>query len=85
MVSFFYAILIAFAVYPIVFGWTLGFGFLYRLGLVDVSGACALHLVGGFGSFFGAWMIKPRLGRYEPLAVRKMIQKKEIYIQSQRK
>jgi ammonia channel protein AmtB len=85
MVSFIYAFILSLCVFPLVFGWTLDDGFLTRLGLVDFSGACSIHLVAGFGSLFGAIMIKPRLGRFEPLAVKKMIEAKEIYLQNSRK
>ena len=68
-----------------VVGWTLGKGFLYRLGLADFSGCCAIHLVAGFASLFGAIVIKPRIGRFEPLAIKKMIDNKEVYLQSERK
>jgi Amt family ammonium transporter len=80
MVAFFYGFIISLVVFPLVFAWTLGIGFLYRLGLIDFSGACCIHLVAGFGSLFGAIMIRPRLGRFEPLAVKKMIEAKEIYL-----
>lgn len=85
MVAFVYAFIIGVAIYPLVFGWTLGLGFLYRLGMVDVSGTCAIHLVAGFASLFGAWQIGARQGRFEPLAIKKVIQSNEIYLQSDRK
>lgn len=75
MVSFFYAVVISVIVFPMVVGWTLGEGFLHRLGLVDVSGCCAIHLVAGFASLFGAIFIGPRLGRFEPLSVKKISDK----------
>ena len=62
--SFVYAFIIGIAIFPLVYGWTLGYGFLYRLGLIDISGTCAIHLVAGFASLFGAWQIGPRLGRF---------------------
>jgi len=61
-----------------VVGWTLGKGFLYRLGLIDFSGCCSIHLVAGFGSLFAAAIIRPRLGRFEPLAIKKL-DDKELY------
>lgn len=85
IVSFIYGFIISLVVFPLVAGWTLGDGFLYRLGLIDFSGCCAIHLVAGFASLFGAIVIKPRLGRYEPLAIKKMVESKEIYLQSEMK
>lgn len=71
IVPWFYSIIITLAVFPVVMGWTLGKGFMYKLGLVDFSGCAAIHLVAGFCSFFGAMIVKPRLGRYVPLAIKK--------------
>jgi Amt family ammonium transporter len=81
IVAFIYSFIISVAVFPMVVGWTLGKGFLYRLGLADFSGCCSIHLVAGFASLFGAIIIKPRLGRFEPLAIKKMVDNKEIYLQ----
>jgi ammonia channel protein AmtB len=48
-------------------------GFLRRLGVVDVAGAGAVHLVGGVSALMATIILKPRLGRYDngikPLAL----------------
>ena len=85
IVAFAFAIVISLAVYPFAVGWTLGQGFLYRLGLVDFSGCLAIHIVAGYASLFGALIIKPRLGRFVPLSIRSSGDKKEIYLAHQQK
>ena len=61
-------------------GWTIGGGFMQQLGLVDFSGAAAIHIVAGFSSFFAAAILKPRIGRKEPLAIKKGGLSKEIVL-----
>jgi Amt family ammonium transporter len=80
IVAFVYAIIISLVIFPFTVGWTLGGGFLERLGLVDFSGCVAIHLVAGFASLFGAIVIQARLGRFEPLAIRKGEDKSDIYL-----
>lgn len=80
IVAFAYSIVVSLVIFPFAVGWTLGKGFLYKLGLVDFSGCVSIHLIAGFASLFGAIMIKPRFGRFEPLSIRKGNDKKEIYL-----
>ncbi len=80
VISWFYAIIVSLAAFPFVVGWTLGKGFMYQLGLVDFSGAAAIHLVAGFSSLFAAAILKPRLGRKEPLSIKRGGVSKEIIL-----
>jgi ammonia channel protein AmtB len=67
-------------IYPFVVGWTLGDGFMSKLGLVDFSGCASIHLVAGFCSLFASITVKPRLGRFEPLAIKKTVGNNELYL-----
>ncbi len=80
---FIYSVVYTVVIFPLVVGWTLGLGFLYRLGLIDFSGAVAIHLSAGFSCLFGAIIIKQRLGRFEPIVVKKAGDKQEVYLSSQ--
>ncbi|OWF39017.1 putative ammonium transporter 3 [Mizuhopecten yessoensis] len=40
-------------------------GFLRKLGVVDIAGAGAVHLIGGGSALVAAVMLKPRSGRYD--------------------
>lgn len=75
-----YSILTTLIVYPFVVGWTLGDGFMSKLGLVDFSGCASIHLVAGFCSLYATLAVKPRLGRFEPLAIKKTVGKNELYL-----
>lgn len=78
MVMFLFGGIVTLLIFPFVVGWTLGQGFMFKLGLVDFSGCAAIHLVAGFSSFFGAAIIKGRLGRFEPLAIKRTVGDNEI-------
>ena len=75
-----FSILVSLIIYPFVVGWTLGGGFMNQLGLVDFSGCASIHLVAGFCSLFSTMVIKPRLGRFEPLAIKKSVGNSELYL-----
>ena len=75
-----FSVLITLIIYPFVAGWTLGDGFLGKLGLVDFSGCAAIHLVAGFCSVFASIQAKSRLGRFEPLAIKRSIGNNELYL-----
>ncbi len=75
-----FSILTSLIIYPFVVGWTLGDGFMSKLGLVDFSGCASIHLVAGFCSLFASITVKPRLGRFEPLAIKKTVGNNELYL-----
>ena len=80
IVAFIFSLVVSLIIYPFVVGWTLGRGFMYKLGLIDFSGCASIHLVAGFCSLFTAIIIKPRAGRYEPLAIKRIIGDKDLIL-----
>jgi Amt family ammonium transporter len=52
-------------IYPTVGAMTWGGGFLSELGYSDFAGSGIVHLTGGVGALAGAFVTKPRLGRFE--------------------
>jgi Amt family ammonium transporter len=51
-------------IYPTVGAMTWGGGFLDDLGYSDFAGSGIVHLTGGVGALVGAFVTKPRLGRF---------------------
>jgi Amt family ammonium transporter len=71
-----YTFLITGIVYPIYGHWMWGGGWLATLpfgtGARDFAGSGVVHAVGGLIAFIGAWMVGPRLGKYQngkPVAI----------------
>jgi len=64
LVPCFYALVMAGGIFPIVYGWTIGGGFLTELGYIDFGGAGPIHVCAGFASLVGAGMIGARKGRF---------------------
>ena len=53
-------------IYPISGGWQWqGSGWLTELGFIDFAGSSIVHGVGGFAALVSAYMVGPRMGKYE--------------------
>ncbi|MCC8189185.1 MAG: ammonium transporter, partial [Planctomycetes bacterium] len=61
----FYSILMSMVVYPISGHWIWGGGWLAEMGFHDFAGSTAVHMVGGVAALIGAWMLGPRIGKYD--------------------
>lgn len=59
-----YSAVISAVIYPIEAHWIWGGGWLAAMGFHDFAGSCAIHMVGGATAFVGAWLLGPRLGKY---------------------
>lgn len=51
-------------VYPIAGSWKWGGGFLQEKGFYDFAGSTLVHSVGGWAALVGAWVLGPRIGKY---------------------
>lgn len=60
-----YSGVISLFIYPIEAHWIWGGGWLSQLGFHDYAGSTAIHMVGGIAALIGAWILGPRLGKYE--------------------
>ena len=61
-----YSFIISAFVYPVVGHWTWGGGWLAQLGFFDFAGSTVVHMTGGVTALVGAWILGPRLGRFNP-------------------
>ena len=59
-----YSGIISALIYPIEAHWIWGGGWLAQLGFHDISGSCAIHMVGGICALIGAKMVGPRIGKF---------------------
>ncbi len=60
-----YSAVISAIIYPIEAHWTWGGGFLSAWGFHDYAGSNCIHMVGGICALIGAWMLGPRIGKFE--------------------
>ncbi|MBD3177272.1 MAG: ammonium transporter [Armatimonadia bacterium] len=62
----FYSIFITGVIYPISGHWIWGGGWLAeKIGMHDFAGSTVVHSVGGWLALVGAWMLGPRIGKYD--------------------
>ncbi len=59
-----YSGVISALIYPIEAHWIWGGGWLADLGFHDLSGSCAIHMVGGISALIGAKILGPRIGKF---------------------
>lgn len=59
-----YSAVISALIYPIEAHWIWGGGWLSQLGFHDFAGSCAIHMVGGISAVIGAWLLGPRIGKF---------------------
>lgn len=60
-----YSGIISALIYPIEAHWIWNSdGWLYQLGFHDISGSCAIHMVGGISALVGASILGPRIGKF---------------------
>lgn len=64
---FIYAIVISTLVYPIVVSWVWGGGWLSKMDtpFIDLAGGGVVHITGGAAALVGAWILGPRIGRFD--------------------
>lgn len=60
-----YSACISLFVYPVTGHWAWGGGWLSQLGFHDFAGSTCVHMVGGTIACLGAWMLGPRIGKYD--------------------
>ena len=59
-----YSAILSAVIYPIEAHWTWGGGFLAAWGFHDYAGSNCIHMVGGICALVGAWMLGPRIGKF---------------------
>lgn len=60
-----YSVLISLIIYPIEAHWVWGGGWLAQMGFHDFAGSAVIHFVGGTCALIGAWMLGPRIGKFD--------------------
>jgi Amt family ammonium transporter len=59
-----YTVTLAAVIYPVVTGITWAGGFLASMGFADFAGGMVVHGMGGVAGLTAAWVVGPRLGRF---------------------
>jgi len=59
-----YSFIISAFIYPVVGHWVWGGGWLSTMGFHDFAGSTVVHAVGGVTALVGAWLLGPRIGRF---------------------
>ena len=59
-----YSFILSAFIYPIVGHWVWGGGWLSSLGFHDFAGSTVVHAVGGMSGLVGAWLLGPRIGKF---------------------
>jgi ammonium transporter, Amt family len=60
-----YTVLLAAVIYPVVVGFAWAGGVLATLGFHDFAGGMVVHGMGGIAGLTAAWVVGPRLGRFD--------------------
>jgi Amt family ammonium transporter len=60
-----YTLLLAAVIYPVITGFTWASGFLAELGFADFAGGMIVHGMGGIAGLTAAYVIGPRMDRYD--------------------
>ena len=60
-----YTLAVTTIIYPIYGHWIWGGGWLAQMGVKDFAGSGAVHAVGGFVALAGAYLLGPRIGKYD--------------------
>jgi Amt family ammonium transporter len=60
-----YSLVISLVIYPISGHWIWGGGWLAERGFHDFAGSTAVHMVGGLAALVGAYILGPRIGKYD--------------------
>jgi Amt family ammonium transporter len=61
-----YSFIICAFVYPVVGHWVWGGGWLAGLNFHDFAGSTVVHAVGATAGLIGAWILGPRVGKFNP-------------------
>ena len=59
-----YSLAISAVIYPVSGHWIWGGGWLSQLGFHDFAGSTAVHMAGGVAALIGAYLLGPRIGKY---------------------